>query len=304
MKRHLVFPADFDSRAHLLEEPGEQWDEQPRKLHLESRESLLKVLAHELGPMGFNEKVDNFRDAGLAPFSVIAHHNLLFREVRYSFIHGFYYPSLVAACALGERILNHLILDLRENFRSSPHYKDVYRKQSFDDWEFAIRVLQDWNVFQVADIASDFKALGKARNQAVHFNTSTVLNLRAEALIALRCVAEIIGKQFGFAGRQRWLLPGTRGSFFIKKECEADPFLRKYYLPQCPYVGPYYAMTFTDCGWVVLDRERYEDEELSDSEFARRFESRTPEMLVSANVPPEPGVSVVFPPEAQTLQAS
>lgn len=293
MKRYLVFPLDFDTRAHLLEEPSEKWDELPRKLHLENRESLLKVLEHELGPADFDEKVVNFKDAGAAPFSIVAHHNILFHQVRYAFIQGYYYPSLVASCALGERILNHLILDLRHAFKRSPTYKKVYAKESFDDWDFCIEVLDEWGVFQVAKVADSFRSLARMRHNAIHFNPATVQNLRDRALDALRLLARIVGSQFGFLGKQRWMLPGTAGAFFIKKDCESDPFLQFYYLPQCPHVGPYYAMARSEGRWVVLDREQYDSGEVSDEEFATLHSTRTPDMVVSSEFPPQPGVSIV-----------
>ncbi len=52
---------------------------------------------------------------------------------------GVYHLALTAACALGERILNHLVLTLRDEFRSSPEFKRIYRSESFDNWEVALR---------------------------------------------------------------------------------------------------------------------------------------------------------------------
>lgn len=54
------------------------------------------------------------------------------------------YPALVGACALGERILNHLILDLRGAYAHTPEYKRVHRKDSFDDWRVPIDTLAAW----------------------------------------------------------------------------------------------------------------------------------------------------------------
>jgi hypothetical protein len=44
-----MFPHDFDSRALSLEEPGEQWAEEPKRLHAENRKRLIEHLAYELG---------------------------------------------------------------------------------------------------------------------------------------------------------------------------------------------------------------------------------------------------------------
>jgi len=61
---------------------------------------------------------------------VIAYHNSFLRRVRDAFASGNYYPALTAGCALGERILNHLILDLREEFRRAvvDPFVDGYRR--------------------------------------------------------------------------------------------------------------------------------------------------------------------------------
>ena len=56
------------------------------------------------------------------------------------------YPALTGACALGERILNYLILNLRDDFHSTPEYKQVYRKDSFDQWDAPINALASWGV--------------------------------------------------------------------------------------------------------------------------------------------------------------
>lgn len=293
MKRFLVFPLDFDTRARLLEEPGKDWDEQVRTLHEENRSKIINQLRSELGLTDFEEKLKNFRDVGSSPFSIISYHNGLYRQARYAFIYGLYYPALVAACALGERILNHLILDLRSDFSSSPHYKSVFRKESFDNWEFATGVLKDWKVFQHDDVETNFAKLRELRHRSIHFDNDTYRNLRSDALSSLGCISRIIETQFGFVGSPRWMIPGTRGAFFIKKEGETDAFIKRYYLPQCPLVGPYYAVKFVSDGVMFFDRANYEEREISDAEFAALFDSRTPDMVVSSSFPPIPNVKVV-----------
>ena len=254
MKRYLVHPLDFDSRAFFLEEPDEQWAEEVKELHFENRKNIINALKVELGEHAFEAKLKNFIDASSAPFSIISYHNSLYHQARYAFIHGFYYPSLTAACALGERILNHLIIDLREHYKNSPHYKNIYRKSSFDDWERIIEILEDWSVFQYPIVAEEFQKLKTLRNQVIHFNPVTYSTLREDTLTALKTLASIISIQFGFARDQKWMIMGTKGAVFTKKESESDPFIRRYYLPQCPKVGPYYSMRPDGKGnWFVID---------------------------------------------------
>jgi hypothetical protein len=290
MKRHLVFPLDFDTRALALEDPNENWEETSKRLHLANRERLIVQLKIELGEQGFEQKLQNFKDAGTSPFSILSHHNGLYRQARYAFIHGLYYPALTSACALGERMLNHLILDLRDSYKSTPIYREIHRSKSFQDWGKAIHILSDWNVFQHPDVESKFHELKELRMRSIHFNPETYVNLRAEALAALFSISEIIQLQFGFA--QRWLIPNTAGAFFIRMECEEDPFIAQYYLPQCPKVTPYYIMRHTiDGRWAVFDWENYEGV-VNDGEFARMHGDRTEDQLVPDSVPLEENVHV------------
>jgi hypothetical protein len=76
--------------------------------------------------------------------TVLAYHNQFFDQARRSFVIGAYYPALVSACALGERILNHLILDLRGFYKNKPEYRQVYRKESFDNWQIPVDTLEAW----------------------------------------------------------------------------------------------------------------------------------------------------------------
>jgi len=82
MKRYLIYPMDFDTRARLLEDPVESWHEEPKKNHLEGRERLIESLKVELGEYEFETKLENFKDAGMAPFSIVSYHNFLYRQAR------------------------------------------------------------------------------------------------------------------------------------------------------------------------------------------------------------------------------
>jgi hypothetical protein len=54
-------------------------------------------------------------------------------------------------------ILNHLLLDLREEFRGTPEYKQIHRKDSFDNWDLAIDTLEAWSVL-LPDAAKGFRS--------------------------------------------------------------------------------------------------------------------------------------------------
>lgn len=293
MRRYLVYPLDFDMRAAAITtEINQDWEPQVKELWEHNRTKTLEGLKIELGENDFDMKRMNFAELGGIAFSIVSYHNILFHQARYAFYHGFYFPALAAACALGERMLNHLILDLRDLFTATPEFRTVHRKDSFNDWGKAINILASWNVFQADGVAREFAALGVLRNKSLHFNEETYTSLRADALQALKHLTEIIRVQFGFASGQRWMLPGTAGHFFIKKESEGDPFIQRYYLPQCPLVGPHFAISFVPDGVLFFDRAAYAGAELSDSEFAAMFNGRDSTQVVPATLPAGPDLAV------------
>jgi hypothetical protein len=280
-RRYHPFSFDFDSTPLSLAEPEEHWDEQVKRLHLENRARQIKRLELQYGTLHIEDVVKNAADLGPKSMSLLAYHNTLHEQARRSFIAATYYPALVAACALGERILNHLVLDLRDSFKSSEHYKKVYRKESFDKWPFAVSVLADWKV--LADgVGSEFLGLGDLRNRSIHFNPETYQSLREDALAALHRLNAIIAKQFGYFGGQPWFIENTPGAQFVKRPFENNPFVRSYVIPRSGFVGPLYGMERSQEGsWNHLDYTDYGDDELSDEEFARRFRERDHTKVVS-----------------------
>ncbi len=284
MRRYHPFSFDFDSTALFLEEPAVHWEEQVRALHLENRDKVIRQLKEQYGVVQHEQVVQNLRDLGAKEFSLLAHHNRLYHEAREAFVISSYYPALVAACALGERTLNHLILDLRDDHTSSVHYRRIYRKNSFDDWTFATAVLSDWDIL-APGVADDFLELSRLRHRSIHFNPETYNVLRQDALTALRLIGRVISKQFGMFGHQPWYIEGTAGAQFIKKSYESHPFVRKYLIPRSGFVGIFYGMERrTDGHWQHLDYADYGDGTISDEEFAKQFGERDVNKVVTRNM--------------------
>jgi hypothetical protein len=271
MKRYRPLNQDMDFRAtHLSREINESWEPEIQEMHRRSHEDLRQGLVHEFGEFNANAKIQNFIDMENAPYSIIAYHNKFFRQVRYAFVIGSYYPALTGACALGERVLNHLLLRLRGFYKSTPQYKNVYRKSSFDNWQLAIDTLEAWGVL-LPEAVTHYKLLAGIRNRAIHFNPDTDHNDRELALEAIKTLSRIINEQFTVFGVRPWFIPGTPGVCFIKKEAENNPFIREVYLPNCALVGPYHTLELqpTSEGTIVVvhDDCDYEQKEITDEEF-------------------------------------
>ncbi len=281
VRRYHPFSFDFDSTSLSLKEPEEHLDVQVKRTHLENRAKIVERLKQEYGALNIERSIKNSTDLGPKSMSLLTYHNRLHEQARRSFVMGLYYPALVAACALGERILNHLVLDLRDSFKSSRYYKKIYRKDSFDNWSFVIEVLEDWKVL-VNCVGDEFISLGKLRNRSIHFESDTYQTMPEDALAALETLNKIIAKQFGYFGFQPWFIEDTPGAQFVKHSYQTNPFVQTYIIPRSGFVGPLYGMEISPDGhWRHLDYANYGDEELDDDEFAKRFRERDPKNVVS-----------------------
>jgi len=141
----------------------DDWDESVKQSHRENKAAIQEGIVADYGKHNASRKVEDFAELGNSPISVVAFHNRFFRQARTAFIAGAYYPALTGVCALGERVLNQLVLELREDYKGTPEYKKVYRKQSFDNWDLAIDTLERWGVL-LPDAADSFRELRDARH--------------------------------------------------------------------------------------------------------------------------------------------
>ena len=266
MKRFRILGFDFDARVHTLTtEIQENWEDNVKKLHMQNRAKTEQGLVWQFGVAAADQKRQNFIDLGPKRLSILAFHNKFFEQIRISFVMGAYYPALTASCALGERILNYLILILRDDFKSTPQYKRVHNKDSFDNWDTAIDTLAAWDVL-LPDVVLEFRKLRDRRNDAIHFRPEVDENDRALALNAISNLGSIIGNQFCAFGPQPWFITDIPGEIYIKKDWESRPFIRKVYLPNCVAVGPQHKIDSV-MPWVIKDDYSYEEREISDEEF-------------------------------------
>lgn len=266
MKRYRIYQVNFDARVRVFDQIQDHWEDRVKQLWYENRQKVVAGLIEEFGERDFERKLEDFKSIESAPFSVVAFHNKFFAQIRYAFVHGQYFPALTAVCALGERVLNHLVIGLRDEYRSHLNYKLVYRKSSFDDWSKAIEFLNTWGVL-TEDAVTHFKVLAQKRNAAIHFNPETEVNDRELALEAIRVFGKIISSQFSAHGDLPWLLQG-RGETFIAKDWEKNPFVRLVYIPRSRLLGYKHSVESIH-PWVFCDAEDYEDREVSDEEFLR-----------------------------------
>ena len=252
----------------LGEKIQESWEPKVQEQWRENQQRIRQAVLEEYGAFQAERKLRDFTEFGRIPFSVFSFHNRFVEQIRRSFVVGAYYPAVTGTCALGERILNHLLLILRDDYRATPEYKRVYGKKSFDSWDLVISTLEAWEVL-LPSVTGAFRELRDIRTSAIHFRPEVDTNDRLMALEAGRCLLKIVGEQFGPDGGKPWIIPNTPGEIFVKKEAESLPFVRHVYLPNCALVGPLHRLVLGRDGteWRVQDDHDYEDREIDDDEF-------------------------------------
>jgi hypothetical protein len=270
MKRYRVFPFyDFDTRARTLtRQINDEWDKKVKEGHYENRKKVTEHLIAEFGELEGDAKIENFIALDAKPPSIPWFHNLFFNQIRNAFVIGAYYPALTGACALGERILNYLMLILREDFKGTPEYKRIYQKNSFYDWDILIKTLKSWEVL-LPDVVENFYRLKEIRNKAIHFQPETEGNDRDLALEAINCMKAIIGDQFSSFGSQPWFITGIPGEVYIKSSWKKKPFISKIYLPNCILVGYKHEILSFMPKVMINDKFKYSDLQITDDEFCR-----------------------------------
>jgi hypothetical protein len=268
LKRYRVLTFDFDTRATILrQEISPSWADTVRQTWEQNQSDIRDTLVREFGSHSADTKLANFIDIGPRPFSILAFHNRFAAQIRSAFVIGSYYPALTGTGALGERILNHLLRALREDFAHTIEYRRIARKDSFDRWDFAIDTLVSWNVL-LPDAAEAFRALSEVRNRTIHFHPATDSNDRSLAFDAISLLDRIINAQFATMGLHPWFIPDTPGESFIRLQWEKHPFIRKVYLPNCLHVGAAHRIVQVSPELVVHDRGDYADEEITDDKFS------------------------------------
>ena len=294
-RRLLCTHSDFDTRATILGiKIEDHWEPEVKESWLGNHEAIKKSLTYEFGESEITKKIERFIEIDTKPMSVISYHNEFFTQVRAAYVMGHFYPSLVGACALGERTLNHLIIDMRPMFQNTVEYQKVYRKNSFDNWEVPIATLEAWGVL-LPEVVKEFKALKILRHRSIHFNKSTYKTLREDSISAVLHMRKIIDYQFGTWGIRPWFIGGTKGSMFVAKEFELHPFVRTYFAPQFSYVGPLFGMRNVEGkGLEVMDVPDYGDGEWTDEEFTQKFNHRDREQVITE--PPEMKLALEAPP--------
>lgn len=269
----------FDTRARILAtEIGEDWDPDVKKQWLQNASRVREEVIHEFGASNFERKIEDFKSLEASPFSVIALHNQFLAQIRSAYVAGAYYPALLGAAGLGERILNHLILTLRDDYSGHPATSpEIATHKSHTNWKACIKALEGWSVIE-AKTADAYRQLVELRNSAVHYRRSLDgQDAHSQASRAIELLQGIIEDIFSPHDNSAKFIPRSSGNGFISKDAEQLPLVKHFYIPAAYLVSPRFEMRPSATGWFdVYDDPDYQLEQpsLSDEDFVSKAATR------------------------------
>lgn len=195
----------------------------------EQTKQLKATFRQAWGEADFDAKFQRYLDLNLVLFGVPDEYYKLLSPVVSAYCCAYFYPAMTSAGALGERILNRLVIKTRDYFKHSPRYKKVYNKTSFADWDLPIELLAEWKIIS-DEVAKAFSGLKKYRNDSIHYNEG--YDFEANSHDALRLLGEIVNRQFNYTSRTDllWVF-NVPGEIWVRTSALDDPFAKEFVIP-------------------------------------------------------------------------
>jgi len=224
---YRVVNFNLDTRVTIFKQPSLK----------QEQDIIANILKNEWGILNFDDKLKRYIDLDLSFLGIPEEYYKLLWPVVSSYCCGLYYPAMTSSGALGERILNRLIIKTRDYFKSSVHYKKIYRKDSFDQWDLVIKILKDWDIIS-NEVSELFLKLKVYRNDSIHYNDG--YDFEKNSHDALKFLAKIIDTLFNYVNRRDlfWVFD-VPGEIWVKSSVTHNPFVKEFVLPNCLELTPF-----------------------------------------------------------------
>jgi len=208
---------------------------------VDSRRSLLdktpygaeqtEALRDELGARDFDLKLERWKNIAYPPLGIIDEYPAKISQIVRTYAMGDAYVAVTSSCCLAERILNRLVLRCRDYFKAHPDYKRIYRKDSFDNWDVMLQLIEEWAVIPTRAIEV-FQELKPIRNDTIHYSDGYDFEAVAERTV--NAIVEAIATVFGVMNRQDlYLVFDVPGEVWVRSTAESLPFVKEFVLPFC-----------------------------------------------------------------------
>lgn len=147
------------------------------------------TLKAKWGEFDFSSKLERFIRLDLSYIAIPEEYFNLLQPVVDSYCCGNFYPAITSAGALGERILNRLIIKLRKYYKSTEQYSKSINKNSFGHWDLPISILYEWGILSDT-VKGAFHRLKKYRNESIHYNEG--YDFESNSHEAIKALADVI----------------------------------------------------------------------------------------------------------------
>jgi hypothetical protein len=266
MKRYRISTFNTDTSRNII---GDRFPAHTAIVLV--KKEIESYLKSQYGELDFDQKFERYMALEKPALSIVAEHSNLLDDICNAYVMGNLYPALTGACCLGERIFNDIIFKVMNDFKSSPHYKVIYKKGSIIDWDKAIEILCDWKIID-SEVRKKYLRLANLRRESVHYQTKDQ-DLSLMSLEAINLVNSIILHLFGIDQHRKDILIyfEVPGELFIKKEAEENPLVKAFYIPCSVLVGPQHEISYDASSgrFIISDNHPYEEKDISDVEFVK-----------------------------------
>ena len=246
MKRYRILKFAIDSTRNLPED------------------DIKDFIKLRFGEVNLSEKIKRYKEIERTPIGIVEEYWQILQEIINSYTMGDFYLSLVGSCTLGERIFNRLIIKLRDYYKDTKEYKEVYSKRTINDWSKAIRILKRWKIID-EKLEKDYKSLEKLRQESVHYQAKDQ-DFEEMSKKAIKYIANITNNLFGIINRKDILLVfDVPGEIYIRKKAENTPLVKEFYIPSAVLVGYKHQIKENR----IIDNYFYPEEKISDEKFVK-----------------------------------
>jgi hypothetical protein len=147
--------------------------------------------------------------------------DVIVEEIERAYVLGLFFSALSGAVVTIERMLNTARIRLHEH--ASPKVKDLWNKDSTNDWRPNIDALVSWKYLS-GELAAELPQVYEIRCRYLH--SGSIATVEADSLRAIKAAYRLLNEFIGFPPRLFKM-----GTFGVECLNPNDPLVRVFYAP-------------------------------------------------------------------------